>query len=518
MSDFRQTNRTRDVRLLSMSTALDDDRCYAALLAREARFDGEFYVAVKTTGIYCRPSCPTPVHPKRTNVTFHRSAASAQQAGYRACKRCRPDTTTGLPARLRADDVAGRALRLIEDGHVDRVGVAGLASSLNISERQLNRIMTDDLGATPVALARARRAQHARVLIETTTMSFGDVAFAAGFGSIRQFNDTVNEVYAASPTDLRSHRRRAQSSDGTITVRLPYRKPFDAAGLFGFLAARCVAGVELGDDNSYARTLRLPNGPGAARVVFVDDELVATFWLTSMTDLGAAIARIRLLFDLDADPMSIGELFEQDPHLAPVWALHRGRRAPGAVDAGELAVKAVLGQQVSVQAARTLARRLTEKYGDDLALTGAPVDRLFPTSASLAAAPIAAIGIPGARATALIGLCAALADGGVNLQIGSDRATARAQLLALKGIGPWTASYISMRALADPDALLDDDLGVVHGAAALGLPIDRKELAAHGQQWAPWRSYATQLLWAAIPPKPTTKATAQASKQPKESV
>jgi AraC family transcriptional regulator, regulatory protein of adaptative response / DNA-3-methyladenine glycosylase II len=482
-----------------MGTPLDDDRCYAALLAREARFDGEFYVAVKTTGIYCRPSCPTPIHPKRTNVTFHRSAASAQQAGFRACKRCRPDATTGLPARLRADDLTGRALRLIEDGHIDRFGVAGLASALHISERQLNRVMTDELGATPIALARARRSQHARVLIETTDMNFADVAFASGFGSIRQFNETVTEVFASSPTTLRSHRKKSTTTDGSITVRLPYRRPFDAAGLFSFLAARCVAGVEEGNETSYARTLRLPNGPGVARVTLVGDGLKGTFWLSSMADLGAAIARVRLLFDLDADPMAIDEVFTADPHLGDVWRKHPGRRAPGAVDAAELAVKAVLGQQVSVAAARTLARRLTEKYGEDVALSGAPLQRLFPSSEALAAAPPESIGIPGARANALIGMCSALAAGDVELQIGCDRATARAQLLALKGIGPWTASYISMRALVDPDALLDDDLGVLHGARAVGLPTERKSLAEHGKRWAPWRSYATQLLWAAIP-------------------
>ncbi len=483
------------------SPALDDDRCYSALLAREARFDGEFFVAVKTTGIYCRPSCPTPIHPKRINVTFHRSAASAQQAGYRACKRCRPDATTGLPARLRANDLAGRALRLIEDGVVDRSGVSGLATSLNISERQLNRVMTDELGASPLSLARARRAQTARVLIETSEIGFAEIAFASGFGSVRQFNETVTEVYAASPTDLRTHRRRSPVSAGAITVQLPYRKPFDAKGLFGFLAHRCVSGVELGDATSYARTLRLPNGAGVAKVVHnsSDDQMSATFWLESMSDLGAAIARLRLLFDLDADPMSVAEWLQDDPHLGSVWRANPGRRAPGAVDPGELAVKAVLGQQVSVAAARTLASRLVEKYGETITLPDAPLNRLFPSSAALADAPEETIGIPRARASALVGLCGALANGSVDLQIGADRSAARAQLLELRGIGPWTASYICMRALADPDCLLDDDLGVVHGARALGLPTKRQDLAAHGERWAPWRSYATQLLWASAP-------------------
>jgi AraC family transcriptional regulator, regulatory protein of adaptative response / DNA-3-methyladenine glycosylase II len=483
-----------------MTPPIDEDRCYAAMLAREHRFDGEFFVAVRTTKIYCRPSCPTPIQPKRINITFYPTAAAAQQAGYRSCKRCRPDASTGSPARLRNNDLAGRALRLIEDGLVDRSGIPALAQALAVSERHLHRVLTHELGAGPIALARARRAHTARVLIETTPLGFGEVAFAAGFASIRQFNDTVREVYAASPTELRTHRRKVVDDTEAITVRLPYREPFDAAGLFGFLAHRCVEGVEHGDHTSYTRTLRLPGGPGVVRVVWTEGVLTATLWLTALTDLGAALARVRLLFDLDADPMSIGEHFTADPHLGPAWNRHPGRRAPGAVDAGELAVKAVLGQQVSVAAARTLASRLVGRNGDRFDLPGAPLHLLFPSAETLASIDPGEIGIPGARAAALVGMCAALTDGRVELQIGADRPTARAQLLALKGIGPWTASYIAMRALADPDALLDDDLGVLHGARALGLPDSPKALAEHGTRWSPWRSYATQLLWASAPP------------------
>jgi AraC family transcriptional regulator, regulatory protein of adaptative response / DNA-3-methyladenine glycosylase II len=485
-----------------------DDQCYSAMLAREHRFDGEFYVAVKTTGIYCRPSCPTPVHPKRVNVSFHKSSASAQQAGYRACKRCRPDSSVGSPARLRNDDVAGRALRLIEDGHVDRCGVTGLAADLHLSERQLNRVLLAELGAGPLALARARRAHVARTLIETTSVSLGDVAFAAGFASIRQFNETIQAVFASSPTELRTQRTPAKDDAGSITVRLPFREPFDAAGLFGFFAARAVPGVEHGTENTYMRTLRLTNGPGVVRVQMNDKlELTASFWLTSLTDLSAALSRVRRLFDLDSDPSSVSEAMSTDDYLGPVWDRHAGRRAPGAVDGNELAVKAVLGQQVSVAAARTLATRLADRLGERFTIPGAPLGLLFPSSETLAAIDPTTIGIPMARANALVGMCAALHDGSVNLSIGVPRADAKSQLLALKGIGPWTASYIAMRALSDPDVLLDDDLGVIHGAKALGLPTDRKLLAEHGQRWAPWRSYATQLLWASLSPvSPQPKA------------
>jgi AraC family transcriptional regulator, regulatory protein of adaptative response / DNA-3-methyladenine glycosylase II len=483
-----------------MTLPLDDDRCFAAMLAREHRFDGEFFIAVRTTRIYCRPSCPTPIQPKRVNVTFYPTAAAAQQAGYRSCKRCRPDSSTGSPARLRNNDLAGRALRLIEDGVVDRAGIPGLASALSVSERHLHRVLTHELGAGPIGLARARRAHTARILIETTTLGFGDIAFAAGFASIRQFNETLQHVYAGTPTELRTHRRKVGQDSGAITVRLPYREPFDATGLFGFLAHRCVDGVESGDDSSYTRTLRLPGGPGVVRVAFSAERgLMATCWLSALTDLGAALARVRLLFDLDADPQSIGEHFAADPYLGSVWNKFPGRRAPGAVDAGELAVKAVLGQQVSVAAARTLASRMAAAHGDRFELSGAPLSVLFPSSEVLAHVDPATIGIPTARAHALVGMCAALVDGRVDLQIGADRPTAREQLLALKGIGPWTASYVAMRALADPDALLDDDLGVLHGARALGLPDSPKALADHGKRWSPWRSYATQLLWASAP-------------------
>ena len=482
---------------MTVISQLDDDQRYAAMLARERRFDGEFFVAVKTTGIYCRPSCPTPIHPKRTNVSFHRSAAAAQQAGYRACKRCKPDGSVGAPSQLRNDDLAGRALRLIDDGHIDREGVLGLSNALHVSERHLNRVLTVELGAGPIALARARRAQNARVLIETTSIPFGEVAFAAGFSSIRQFNDTISEVFAASPTQLRADRSIKSHGGGAITVRLPYRTPFDAHGLFGFFAARAVAGVEVGGPDHYTRSMRLSHGPGVVRVEFNNDTLVASIWLASLSDLGAAISRIRRLFDLDADPVGVSAVFTNDPHLGPISSRHPGRRAPGSVDGHELAVRAVLGQQVSVAAARTLAGRIVSSHSDAFTIGGAPLGVLFPDANTIASMSPEDFAIPRSRGTALIGMCAALADGRVDLSIGASRAEARSSLLALKGIGPWTASYIAMRALSDPDVLLHDDLGVLHGARAVGLSTDQRALALAGTKWAPWRSYATQLLWLA---------------------
>jgi AraC family transcriptional regulator, regulatory protein of adaptative response / DNA-3-methyladenine glycosylase II len=497
---------------------LDDEQCHRAMRARDPRFDGRFFIAVRTTGIYCRPSCPTPVQPKRINVTFHPSAASAQQDGFRACKRCRPDTLGTAPWNSR-DDLVGRAVRMIDEGAVDRVGVAGLAEGLHVSERQLTRVLTEHLGAGPLAVARAQRASTARTLIETTPMSFGDVAFAAGFSSIRQFNETIQQLYALSPTQLRrgapawsGDQVLAQDRAATVTLRLSTREPFDADALFGFLATRAVTGVEQSVDfpKTYARSILLPGGPATftirpeAQKAHSAPALLLTVTLSSMRDLALIGARVRRLFDLDADLLVVADVLCTDETLAVSARKHSGRRAPGAVDPNELAIRAVLGQQVSVAAARTLASRLAARCGVDLpsSIQGdhEGLSRLFPTMGALAALDPTDVGIPLARARALIGLAAALADGRVDLSIGADRDEARAALIALPGIGRWTAGYVTMRALSDPDVLLDDDLAVLNGAKALGIASTSKQLAMWGNQFRPYRSYVTQLLWAACPP------------------
>ena len=503
---------------------LDDDARYRAMRTRDARFDGWFFIGVRTTGIYCRPSCPTPVQPKRANIAFYPTAAAAQQAGFRACKRCRPDATPGSPAwNLRAD-LVGRALRSIGDGVVDREGVSGLARHLAVSERHLNRVLADQVGAGPIALARAQRAQTARLLIETTELPIAQVAFAAGFASVRQFNDTVREVFAATPTELRraAHRSRARrrssaavpAADGAtatpISVRLPFRRPFDHEHVWSFLAARAVPGVEAMVGPTYRRALVLPNGPGVAELTPAADHVAATFHLTDVRDLATAIARSRRLLDLDADPVAIDGVLAEDPALRPAVRNHPGRRSPGAVDPHELAIRAVLGQQITVGAARTLAGRLAERLGAELPAglriedadpTGeadpAPVGRAFPDARTLAAVDPATLGMPRARARALVALATALADGTVVLDAGVDRAEATAALEAVGGIGPWTASYITMRSLSDPDAFLPTDVAVLKGAANLGLPVDPGGLTAHAARWRPWRAYATHHLWAA---------------------
>ena len=485
----------------------DDERFYEAMRARDPRFDGTFFIAVKTTGIYCRPSCPTPIQPKRTNVNFHRTAASAQRAGYRACKRCRPDASPGSPEWNVRSDLVGRAMRHIVDGLVDREGVGGVARALAVSERHLHRVLVDEVGAGPLELARSQRAQTARLLIETTDLTSSDIAFAAGFASIRQFHDTVRTVFAASPTELRAKRARAvRVGSGRsvlsppITIRLRARSPFDHRSLLRFLEARAVRGVEIadGDGGVYSRTLRLPHGPGAVSCVFGDDAVTATFVLTNLADLATATSRVRRLLDLDADAVGIDEHLSCDPLLRHVIAASPGRRVPGTVDASEIAVRAVLGQQVSVAGARGTAARLTETFGDpvDFGIDG--LTHLFPSPAALAAAGPDRIPIPKSRARALVGLCSSLATGELDLSIGADREKARAQMIGHHGIGPWTADYVLIRALRDPDVFLPTDLGVKHAALRIGLPAEPRALAEHAQRWAPWRSSALFHLWSVL--------------------
>ena len=463
----------------------DRDQCLRVVQAKDARFDGWFFTAVLTTGIYCRPSCPA-VPPKPQNIVFHPTAASAQVAGFRACKRCRPDATPGSPEWDLRSDVVARAVRLIADGVVDRDGVPGLASRLGYSRRQLERMLHAELGAGPLGLARAQRAQTARLLIETTGLPFADVAFAAGFGSVRQFNDTVREVFASTPGDLRTRVAAKQPpAKGTVTVRLPFRQPLFPDNLFGHLVATGVPGVEEWRDGAYRRTLRLPHGHGVVALAPRPDHILCTLALQDLRDLSVAIARCRRLLDLDADPEAVDALLATDPLLEPLVRKAPGRRVPRTVDEQEMALRAVLGQQVSTKAARTLAGRLVTAFGepiDDPTLT-----HLFPTAEALVDAG-EHLAMPASRRETVLRLARALADGTVDLDPGVDRLAARAQLGALKGIGPWTVETIAMRCLGDPDAFLPTDLGVAQALQGLGSPDP--------ERWRPWRAYAVQHLWA----------------------
>ncbi|NED98833.1 AlkA N-terminal domain-containing protein [Phytoactinopolyspora halotolerans] len=491
---------------------------YRAVRSRDERFDGVFYIGVTSTGIYCRPSCPART-PRRENIRFYRSAAEAQAAGFRACRRCRPDTTPGSPEWNVRADVTARAMRLIGDGLVDRAGVTGLAEQLGYSERQIHRMLVSEVGAGPLRLARSQRAHTARTLLETTDMPVTEVAFASGFASVRQFNDTIRETYAYTPSDLRRRMRRravgagrgptdahgAQPATGTIALRLAHRRPADLRRVIDFLSTRAVPGIEETIGDTYRRSMSLPHGPAVVELTPDDGWVRTVLRLADPRDLTAAVARCRRLLDLDADPQAVDAALGADPPLRARVAGMPGVRVPGAADGAELAVRAVIGQQVSVAAARTVAGRLVAAYGKPLDAPVGSVTHTFPSAAVLADVDPAAFPMPGRRQRTLHELTSRLAAGRIRLDIGVDRDEAERELLTVPGIGPWTASYIRMRVLHDPDVFLPTDLGVRHGLAALGLPGDPRAAAAHAQRWRPWRSYALMHVWTAIETKETTK-------------
>lgn len=458
---------------------MDEDSRYEAVRSRDARFDGEFFFAVETTGIYCRPSCPA-VTPKRRNVRFFATAAAAQGSGFRACRRCRPDAVPGSAEWNVRADVVGRAMRLIGDGVVDREGVTGLAARLGYSARQVQRQLTGELGAGPVALARAQRAHTARVLVQTTELPITEIAFASGFASVRQFNDTIRDVYASTPSELRAAAprtgRRAAAPTAGIPLRLAHRGPYQAGAVFDLLADEAVDGVEEVSGGrgrrTYRRTLRLPHGSGIVAVAertgtvrsasgaHPGGWLDARLHLTDPRDLTTAVGRLRRLFDLDADPYAVDERLSGDERLAPLVAARPGLRSPGAADPEEVAVRALVG--------RAEAERLVRRYGKALDAPCSSLTRLFPEPAVLAEAePEGTLGA----------LTAALADGAVRLDPGADRDEAEAALLAVPGMDAGTVAVIRTRALGDPDV------------APPGPDVP--------DSWRPWRSYALQHLRAA---------------------
>jgi AraC family transcriptional regulator of adaptative response / DNA-3-methyladenine glycosylase II len=391
-------------------------------------------------------------------------------------------------------------MRLIADGLVDREGVHGLAARLDYSERQVHRLLVAEVGSGPLALARAQRAQTARILIETTALPITDVAFASGFHSVRQFNDTVREVYASTPTQLRDARSASKSSSasGPLTVRLACREPFDGDSLFTFLAVRAVPGVESVERGRYARSLRLAKGHGVVSVEATGELVTCSLVLDDVSDVQAAVQRTRRLLDLDSDPTHVDEHLAADPLLAPLVAKRPGLRAPGHPDGTELLVRAVLGQQVSVAGARTLAARLVAAHGEPLSNPVGNVTHVFPSAATIAGLQPEDFAMPRARGAALIEACAQVADGRIVLDAGSDRDDAVAALQAVPGIGPWTAGYVAMRALGHPDVFLPTDIGVRNALVALGADGSPKSAAALSERWRPWRSYALHHLWASL--------------------
>jgi AraC family transcriptional regulator of adaptative response / DNA-3-methyladenine glycosylase II len=476
----------------------DFERCYRAVQSKDTRFDGWFFTCVTSTGIYCRPSCPA-MTPRRANVRFSPTAAAAQHAGFRACMRCRPDASPGSPAWNGRADAAARALHLIADGVVDRDGVAGLASRLGYSQRQLQRLLVAEVGTGPLALARAQRAQTARLLIETTDLRLADVAFAAGFASVRQFNETVQAVFAVTPSALRRRAGRAgppvSGGSGTLSLRLARREPFAGDALLAFLGQRAVPGIESFAEGVYRRSLRLNHGDGVVALTIDQSFVQAALRLDDLRDLTTAVSRCRRLLDLDADPVAIDEVLAHDPLLAPLVRATPGQRVAGAVDGPELAVRAIIGQQVSVAGARTVAAGLVAAIGGVLANPVPGVTRTFPTPAALVDSDPTVFSMPNARRDAVVRLARALGEGALVIDAGADPVELRAGLVALRGIGPWTADYIAMRALGDPDAFMPTDLGIRRALGRLGRPDDAASITALAERWRPWRAYAVAHLW-----------------------
>ncbi|MEJ1921812.1 helix-turn-helix domain-containing protein [Microbacterium sp. KHB019] len=515
--------------LLTMATSslsgMTFDERYRAIDARDTRFDGQFVTAVHSTGIYCRPSCPART-PKRENVSFFPTSAAAHEAGFRACKRCLPEAAPGSPAWDVRGDAAARAMRLIADGVVEREGVPGLASRLGYSSRHLTRLLTAELGAGPLALARAHRAHNARMLLVGTDLPIADIAFSAGFASIRQCNETIREVFGLTPTELRAKRHRGIETPGEIDLLLPHREPMDAAGIFAWMIARAIPGVETATATSFARHLRMPGGPAWFEVrQGVDRRLRLRARVTHLGDLAPLVATARRIFDLDADPVAIDSALSAHSELAPLVARVPGIRVPGAADPHEMLIRAMVGQQITVAAARTALTSLTEALGERAADDGL----LFPTVTAIAEHGAEVLRGPAARIRAVTGAAAALADGSLALTVGDDSAAQRAALLAMPGIGPWTADYVRMRVLGDPDILLPGDVAVRAGAAAAGIIASKKidgavgpaaELTTWAERTAPWRSYLCAHLWRAAPvrtPRPrqtrTTSSTTPSTKE-----
>jgi AraC family transcriptional regulator of adaptative response / DNA-3-methyladenine glycosylase II len=493
---------------------LDFDTCYRALLARDPRFDGRFFTAVTSTGVYCRPICPART-PARRNIRFYPHAGAAEAAGFRACRRCRPETSPGSPEWNIRADLTGRAVRLIMDGCVDEHGVDGLARRLAVTERHLRRLLVSELGAGPLALARTARLQTARRLLAETAMPVTEIAFASGFSSVRQFNASFAAAYGAPPSSLRpALRRPRRPTDGTwLTLKLACREPFDGAALLGFLATRAIPGVEQVTGDRYARTIRAPGGPGLleltlptgpARPAGAHDgqpgrrHVLLRVRIPGLRGVGRVVSRCRRLLDLDADACAIAAVLAADDVLAPLVTARPGLRVPGAYDGFELAVRAVLGQQVSVAAASTLAGRLAARFGTQLDEPGDWPSVLFPGPADLAEADLSGLGLTTARQATLRAVATAVAGGGLALDHGAAPEETAARLSELPGFGPWTVAYVLMRAVGDPDAFPGTDLGLRRALRDLGCQVSRAE------RWRPWRAYAAVHLWAHHAGGPTT--------------
>ena len=477
-----------------MSELPDFETAYRAVQGRDPRFDGRLYLGVTSTGIYCRPSCPART-PKPANVRFYATAAAAVAAGFRACKRCRPDALPGSRAWDHRGDLVARALRLVGDGTVDEGGVAGLAAQLHVSERHLHRSLVAEVGVGALALARTRRAQTARLLIDQTDLSLTDIAFAAGFASVRQFNDVMLAEFGCPPSLLRRSLRAGSDPDGRtpgrgapLVLRLVHREPYAVAAWLRWQEAHAVAGLEEVGVGTYRRVVRTSKGPAVVELTPASGHLVARLHLDDLGDLTPTVAALRRVADLDADPTAVDAALSEDRHLRDLVQRRPGMRVPGAVDGFEAAVRTVISQQVSLAGARRLTTRLVEAFGEPLppGADGGSLTTAFPTAEMLSESDLTGVGLTGQRQRTVQAVATMVADGSLDLSPGADRDATRARLLAMPGVGPWTADVIALRALADPDAWVPGDL-------ILRRAVERR--GADPEAWRPWRAYAALHLW-----------------------
>jgi AraC family transcriptional regulator of adaptative response / DNA-3-methyladenine glycosylase II len=489
--------------------------CETARLSRDARFDGLFFTAVSSTGIYCRPVCPAPV-PKRENVNYFANAATAEAAGYRPCLRCRPELAPGNTGWQRGDHVVARALKLIETGVLEDQSLEQLANRLDIGARQLRRLFVERVGAPPISVHTTRRLLFAKQLLTETAMPVTDVALASGFRSLRRFNSAFLQANRIAPRELRRHPRTAGITDAALELRLGYRPPYDFDALLAFLRGRALPGVERVDEQSYARVFGPADASGWLRLsAWPSGEHALRLQLhcPQPSQLLGVVTKLRRMFDLDANPQAIADTFHRDAVLGPLSARRPGLRLPGGWDGFEIAVRAILGQQISVAAARTLATRIVQRYGEALPVAVAPgLERLFPTPTALAEADLREIGLTTARAATVRGVAQALLDGRVDFRAEQTLETFVARWITLPGIGEWTAHYMAMRAQGDPDAFPAADLILRRQATADAVPLSTKALTARAESWRPWRAYSVMHLWhsaadAAPPPQKKPKET-----------
>jgi AraC family transcriptional regulator of adaptative response / DNA-3-methyladenine glycosylase II len=482
--------------------------CERARLARDIRFDGQFFVGVITTGIYCRPICPA-VAPKSENVSFYPSAAAASEAGFRPCLRCRPECAPGTPAWSGTSTTVRRGLRLIAGGALDDGNIEELSGRLGVTSRHLRRLFTKHLGASPLAVARTQRLHFAKQLIDETALSMSHISSVAGYGSIRRFNDSFKKTYGRTPRELRKFGEKSTESSNAanLSVRLPYRKPFSWSGMLDFFAGRATPGVESVIGDTYRRTVSVCGNHGV--IAISPQKRSAYLMLTlSSVDTGALfeiVQRSREVFDLDAPIAEIATTLKRDESLRALIKKSPGIRVPGAWDGFELTIRAILGQQISVKAATTLAGRIADRYGEKLVLPHEPTNdglrRIFPSAERLKRAGLSNIGLPKGRIETIRRVAAAVAGGDLNFDVAQEPEKFCNDLTSIKGVGDWTAQYVAMRVLKNPDAFPSTDLGLlktldaIEGRTGQATPT---ALLRKAEAWRPWRAYAALLLWGSL--------------------